>query len=136
MVEAARQSLGGLAAAAPKWRERLAAPRLRTATGAVLVLAAGSLLLRAWRRRRGRTPAATRAYLALRRTLARSQGAVPASTAPAEVARRVAKAFPGSADDARRVVALYCASAFGGRTLDREAERDLARRVRRVRRLA
>ena len=81
-------------------------------------------------------PAPTRAYLALRRLLARRRGALPQSVPPAEVARLFAAELPEGGADAERVVAIYCASAFGGSRLRPEVERELGDRMRRLKKLA
>ncbi len=81
-------------------------------------------------------PAPTRAYLALRRLLARRRGALPPSVPPAEVARLFAAEIPEGGADAERVVAIYCASAFGGSRLRPEVERELGDRMRRLKKLA
>jgi hypothetical protein len=75
---------------------------------------------------------ATQAYVALRRLLARKSGVVAPSTPPAEVARLFAEAVPGSREDARAVVAVYCASAFGGVEPGPDVVRQLTERVRRL----
>jgi hypothetical protein len=87
-------------------------------------------------RARRRHGPATQAYVALRQLLARKGTAIGPSTPPAEVARLVAETVPGSREDARAVVAIYCASAFGGVELDADDVRRLGRRVRRLRKLA
>jgi len=81
------------------------------------------------------TPAA-KAYLVLRRLLAKRRGFVPDSVAPAEVARLFAREVPPGAGDARAVVDTYCASAFGGVDPGPEERRELRARVRRLKRLA
>ena len=86
--------------------------------------------------RRPVIPPATRAYLALRRSLAHRLGSVPAAVPPAEVARLFQVSVPASADDARAVVEAYCESAFGGRATDAAAARELKERVKRIRKLA
>jgi transglutaminase-like putative cysteine protease len=103
------------------------------------VLAAGLLAWLLWRgafRPGKRHGPATQAYVALRGMLARKGAPVPPSTPPAEVARLFAEAVPGSREDARAVVAVYCASAFGGVALEPADVRRLSERVRRLRKLA
>ncbi len=93
----------------------------------------GWLIWRVLARARKRHDPATQAYIALRHLLARKGAAVPASTPPAEVARLFAETIPGSRDDARAVVAVYCASAFGGVEPEPEDVRRLGEHVRRLR---
>jgi len=81
-------------------------------------------------------PPPTRAYLALRRLLARRRGALAPSVPPAEVARLFATEVPEAGADAARVVAIYCASAFGGSRLRPEVEQELGERLRRLKKLA
>ncbi len=136
-VESMRQSFADAAAALASMRDSardlLSA---RTAAGLLAAAALAWMLVRFARRAVVRTPAATRAYLALRRLLSRRRGPLAPSVPPAEVARLLAEELPESRDDAEAVVAIYCASAFGGSRLRPGAERDLAERVRRLRRLA
>ncbi|HEY6065592.1 MAG TPA: DUF4129 domain-containing protein, partial [Thermoanaerobaculia bacterium] len=86
--------------------------------------------------RRPGIPAATRAYLALRRLLARRIGSIGPGVAPAEVARLFEAASPASAADARAVVEAYCESAFGGRSTEPATARELRERLRRLRKIA
>jgi len=86
--------------------------------------------------RRPAIPPATRAYLAVRRVLARRVGSVPPAVAPAEVARLLEASAPASVDDARAVVNAYCESAFGGRATDAATARELKERVKRLKKLA
>jgi len=134
--DAARERLSGVAGSASEWKGTLSLPGLRRGFLAIAGAAAIAILFREWRRRRQQVPAATRAYLALRRLLARRIGHVSPATAPDEVARRLAEALPGADDDVRSVVRLYEASAFGGRDLDAEEEQDLERRLHRLKKLA
>jgi protein-glutamine gamma-glutamyltransferase len=103
-----------------------------------VVLVAGLLALAYEFLRRSTAVASppTRAYLALRRLLARRRGALPASMPPAEVARLFAADVPEGGADADRVVAIYCASAFGGAPLRPEVETELRERMRKLRKLA
>jgi hypothetical protein len=48
----------------------------------------------------------------------------------------LAREAPEGADDARAVVEIYCASAFGGVEPGPEGVRELSARVRRLKRLA
>ena len=96
----------------------------------------GLLALKGFRRRRPAIPPATRAYIALRRTLAQKLGSLAPAVPPAEVVRLFAEAAPGSDADAGAVVEAYCESAFGGRTTDPVVARELRERMRRLKRLA
>jgi transglutaminase-like putative cysteine protease len=136
-VEAVRESMGSAAGRLTALSQS-ARSLASAATAAMLLCAAGLawLLLRgvsAWRA--GVAPA-THAYLSLRRLLGRRKGPVAPSVPPAEVARLFAEEVPAGRDDAAAVVAVYCASAFGGIEPGREELSDLAYRVRRLRRLA
>lgn len=137
-IDAARQTLGGAAEAVLNWKESLKGLFATRPGAAALALAALLLAALAFRlrRRRIRMPAPTRAYLALRRIAARRVGAVSPAMAPAGVARLVADALPLGRADAFAIVEAYCASAFGGRPGDAAAERDLAERLRRLKKLA
>jgi hypothetical protein len=122
---------------------RAAARDIVTGQNAALVLVVAGLAFLLLRRRRERRPggvrrvtAAARAYLVLRRLLAKRRGFVPDSVAPAEVARLFAREVPPGARDARAVVETYCASAFGGVEPGPEERRELRARVRRLKRLA
>ena len=135
-VETARESLAAAAGslAALKDSARDVSPAALAA-----VLGAGLLGWTIWRRlskTRKRHGPATQAYLALRHLLARKRGAVLPSTPPAEVARLFAETVPESREDARAVVAVYCASAFGGIEPGPDAVRQLSERVRRLKKLA
>ncbi len=134
--EAARESLSDAAVnlAALRQSARDVSP---SALAAVLGTAlAGWLIWRGLGRTRRRHGPATQAYVGLRRLLARRGAAVPASAPPAEVARLFAETVPGSREDARAVVAIYCASAFGGVELAADDVRRLSERMRRLRKLA
>jgi hypothetical protein len=119
---------------------RAAAARFATAQNAGLILVGVGLVWLAWRHRRdtrgGRATPAARAYLALRRLHAKRRGFVPDSVPPAEVARLFGREVPPAAGDARAVVEIYCASAFGGVEPGPEERRELRERVRRLKRLA
>jgi hypothetical protein len=135
-IEAARESLGeaanSLTAFGRSARELLSPANAAGLLG--LMLAAWLLARLLLRRRRATTPE-TRAYLALRDLLAR-RGPVSDATPPAEVARLLAEQAPEGRDDAAAVVSIYCASAFGGVEAGAEERRDLAKRVRRLKKLA
>jgi transglutaminase-like putative cysteine protease len=137
--------------AAEAMRERLsdAAAKLASFRGAArewisipslvaLLLVAGLLGLAYEFLRRSSAVASppTRAYLSLRRLLVRRRGALPPSVPPAEVARLFAAEVPEARADAARVVAIYCASAFGGSHLRPEVEEELRERMRRLKKLA
>ena len=135
-VEAARESLGAAASSLTSFGR--SARELLTPSNAAGFLAVG---LAAWllarlllRRRGGKTPE-TRAYLALRDLLAR-RGPVSDATPPAEIARRLAEQAPEGREDADAVVSLYTASAFGGVEAGEEERRELAARLKRLRKLA
>ncbi len=135
--ETARERVQGIAGAASSgWRGVVDAPAARLVFGIAVGLAAAGILMREILRRRGRLGPATKAYVAARGLLARRAGFVSPATPPAEVARRLATLLPDGADDAREIVSVYTASAFGGRAVDRATEEDLRRRLRRLRKLA
>jgi hypothetical protein len=132
-----RESLGAAASSLTALRQ---SARGLLSSGTVAGVVSASLLswllvLLARRRRRAAAPA-TRAYLALRRLLARRRGSVSAATPPEEVARLLAEEVPSALDDASAVVSIYCASAFGGLEPDAAGRRELAERLKRLRRLA
>lgn len=102
----------------------------------ILGLAALGLFALRGARRRPAIPPATRAYIALRRTLARRVGSLAPAVPPAEVVRLFASSAPGSAEDARAVVQAYCESAFGGRATDPSIARELGERMKRLKKLA
>ena len=137
VVEAVRESMGSAVS-------RLAllgqtARDFMSAGTAAIVLAAALLawlLLRGISASRGARSPATQAYLALRRLLSRRRGSVAASVPPAEVARLFGEEVPEGREDAAAVVAIYCASAFGGIPPGAVTVRELSRRVRRLRKLA
>jgi len=136
-IESARESFSD-AAAALSFLRRSAREALwpEAAAGALLALLLGALFARAFLRRRQALAPATRAYVALRRALTRRRGQIPPSTPPAEVARLFAEAVPEAREDAAAVVAVYCASAFGGIAPGPEAVRQLDARLRRLKKLA
>ena len=138
VFDAARQKLGGAAESLVSWTDKLKGLFVsRPLTAAAGVLAAALLVAFARRLvKRVPLPATTRAYLALRRLVARRAGAVAPSVAPAEVARLFASARPQGRGDAFAIVDAYCASAFGGRPVDADTQRDLAVRLRRLKKLA
>ncbi|HJW13690.1 MAG TPA: DUF4129 domain-containing protein, partial [Thermoanaerobaculia bacterium] len=97
-------------------------------------IAAFALVRRAGRR--APASAATKAYLVLRRILTRRTGTLAPSVPPLEVARLFGETVPEAREDAAAVVSLYCSASFGGRSLSPEAGRDLADRVKRLKKLA
>jgi transglutaminase-like putative cysteine protease len=137
VVEAVRESMGS-AASRLTALSRSARSLASGATGAMLLCAAGLawLLLRGVSSFRRAASPATHAYLSLRRLLGRRKGPVAPSVPPAEVARLFAEEVPAGRDDAAAVVAVYCASAFGGIEPEPATVRELSRRVRRLRKLA
>ncbi len=136
-VETARESLAAAAASLASLkasaRDALSPSVLAGFLAAGLT---GVLVLRLLARGRAQRGPATRAYLALRQMLARKRGMVADSTPPEEVARLFAEQVPAARDDARAVVTIYCASAFGGVEPGPEVVRQLAERVRRLKKLA
>ena len=134
--EAARESLADAAVSLAALRQSA-----RDVSPSAMAAVLGAALLawaiwRALRRTRMRHGPATRAYVVLRQLLARRGAAVASSTPPAEVARLFAETVPGSREDAGAVVAVYCASAFGGVEPGPEDVRRLSERLRRLRKLA
>ncbi len=134
-LESARQGIGGAAERLGSWKGA-GGRDLYLGLAAVGGIAALAALLKSGRGRRRLVPSTTRAYLALRRLLARRLGRLSPSVPPAEVARLFAAAVPAGAEDARAVVALYCESAFGGRETEKTMEAELLGRLRRLRKLA
>ncbi len=135
-VEAARESLGEAASSLTSFGR--SARELLTPSNAAGLLAVGLaawLLARLLLRRRGGNTPETRAYLALRSLLAR-RGPVSDATPPAEIARLLAERAPEGRDDADAVVSIYCASAFGGLEAGEDERRELAERLKRLRKLA
>jgi protein-glutamine gamma-glutamyltransferase len=136
VVDLARDSVGAMTGRIAELRDTLRdALSPAAAAGFLAAGLIGALLLRLFGRRERRSPA-TRAYLALRRLTACRSRAIRPATPPAEVARLFARDLPNGAEDARTVVEVYCASAFGGIDPDEEGVRDLSRRLRRLRKLA
>lgn len=135
-LEAARQSLGRAAERLDSLKQLVTGRRAREAgagAAALLLLVGLFVALRRLSRQVASAPA-TRAYVTLRRLLARRVGALSPALAPAEVARLFAEAVPPAREDAHAVVDVYCAAEFGGRPLDVSAVTDLAERVRRLKR--
>jgi transglutaminase-like putative cysteine protease len=137
VVEAVREGLGS-AAGRLAGLGKTVRDSFSPATAALVVAGALLVWLLARERlavRRAVSPA-TRAYLALRRMLSRRKGALTPSVPPAEVARLFAEEVPAGRDDAAAVVEIYCASAFGGVDPGPEGVRELAFRLRRLKKLA
>ena len=137
VAEAMREKFADAAATLANVK-RSAREMLSLQSAIAIVLVAGLLALAyTFLRRTGVVaPPPTRAYLALRRLLARRRGALAPSVPPAEVARLFATEVPEAGADAARVVAIYCASAFGGSRLRPEVEQELGERLRRLKKLA
>ncbi len=133
-LDSARQGIDRTASMLASWKGDW-----KTAAGSAgfWVLAVGAiavlwLLLDARRRNRARVPAATRAYLLVRRMLERRMGFLSPAVPPAQVARLMGESVPQSREDARAIIGLYCASTFGGVEPDEGALEDLTERVRRL----
>jgi hypothetical protein len=138
LAEVFRDSFGNTARSLKFWKGNPGGgvfPGGAKAVVVVLGLAALGLFALKGARRRPAIPPATRAYLALRRMLAKKTGSVAPAVPPAEVARLFEASAPGSVDDARAVVGAYCESAFGGRTTDTATARELRERLKRLKRL-
>jgi hypothetical protein len=138
IVETIRQIAAGVGQGLASWKDLFRAKELRRtafAAGIVLLAVFAFVLLRR-AARRASASAATRAYLALRGLLAARIGGLSPSVPPFEVARLFGNAIPPARGDARRVVSIYCASAFGGRPVDREIEQELKERIARLKKLA
>jgi len=138
IIEAVRQVAAGASQGFGSWKDLVRGTEFRRVALAagVLLLAAAAIALVVRFSRRSSSAAPTRAYLALRRLLAARLGELSPSTPPFEVARLFEEAVPQARGDARRVVSIYCASVFGERAVDREAERELKERVTRLKKLA
>ncbi len=136
VVEAVREGLGS-AAGRLSGLGRFARDSFTPSTAGLLfatALVAWLLVRGVFAPGRPLTPA-TRAYLALRRLLSRRRGAVPASVPPQEIARLFGEEVPAAREDAAAVVAVYCASTFGGISPRVEELTELRRRLRRLRSL-
>ena len=138
IFEIVRQAATDVGRSLASWRELFQGRQLRRAgtVAGILLLAVAAFVLARRAARRAAAAAPTKAYLALRRLLAARLGSLSPAVPPFEVARLFEEKVPAGKDDARRVVSLYCASAFGGRPLPDDAEQDLKDRIRRLRKLA
>ncbi|HEV8609494.1 MAG TPA: DUF3488 and transglutaminase-like domain-containing protein [Thermoanaerobaculia bacterium] len=138
LTEAFRDSFSNAAHSMSFWKGRPTGVLPGGAKVAIVLFALAVLGLLAARgiSRRPGIPPATRAYLALRRLLAKRVGSVGPGVAPAEVARLFEVSAPASADDARAVVEAYCENAFGGRSTEPGTARELRERLRRLKKLA
>jgi transglutaminase superfamily protein/transglutaminase TgpA-like protein len=138
IIETIRQAAAGAGQGLASWKDLLRARELRRAgfAAGLAVIAVLVFLLRRRASRRTKASAATRAYLVLRRLVAARIGGLSPAIPPFEVARLFGRAVPPASGDARRVVSIYCASAFGGRVLTPEEERELKERMTRLKKLA
>jgi transglutaminase-like putative cysteine protease len=137
-LDTARQGLDRTTSALASWKDNW---RVVSASAGRWLFAAAIgvalwLLVAGYRGRLSRVPPATRAYLAVRELLERRLGLLAPSVPPAEVARLLGESAPQVAEDADRVIDVYCASAFGGIAPDTGTLADLTERVRRMRKLA
>jgi transglutaminase-like putative cysteine protease len=134
VLDAARQEFDRTASSLISWKENwrgLSASAGRWMFGLAAAVALW-LLLAGYRGRLSNLPPATRAYLAARQLLERRLGFLSPSVPPAEVARLLGQSAPEAAEDSRRVVHVYCASAFGGIRPDEKTLADLRERVQRL----
>jgi hypothetical protein len=138
VIEAVRQALADAGHGLASWRDLLRGRQVRDvgAAAAILLLAAAVFAVARRAIARSAATAPTRAYVALRCLLAARLGALSPAVPPFEVARLFQRHVPAGHEDARRVVAIYCASAFGGRPLSRADEQDLKDSLMRIKRLA
>jgi hypothetical protein len=109
---------------------------IEAAAGLVAAGATGWLVWFLVARVGDRRDPATRAYLGLRSLAARRGERVLPSTPPAEVVRFFARRSPEQGREAEAVVETYCARVFGGIRPDTETERELGRRLRRLRKIS
>jgi protein-glutamine gamma-glutamyltransferase len=137
LTEAFRDSFSNAARSMTFWKGRPTGVLPGGAKVVIVLFALAVLGLVAARgiSRRPSVPPTTRAYLALRRLLARRVGRVGPAVAPAEVARLFEAAAPAAGEDARAVVRTYCESAFGGRSTDPATARELRERLKRLRKI-
>ncbi len=138
ILDAARQAVADAGRSLATWQDLFRGRELRRAgaVAGILLLAAAAFVLARRAMRRAAAAAPTKAYLALRRLLAARLGSLSPAVPPFEVARLFEEKVPAGKDDARGVVSIYCASAFGGRPLPDKAEQDLKDRIRRLKKLA
>ncbi len=137
LIEAVREAVAQAGEGFASWKDFVGGRDFRRAgaVAGILLLAAAVLLYARRAARRAAAAAPTRAYLALRRLVSARIGAISPSVPPFEVARLVGKAVPPASGDARRVVSIYCASAFGGQESGREIERELSERIKRLKKI-
>ncbi len=138
VFEAARQTLSHAADRVSSWRELLRGQgaAVGTTVAGVVLAALAAAVLAGRRFRRRSLPPGKRAYLALRRLLARRIGTLSPALPPAEIARLCAAAIPAAEKDARAIVDVYCRSEFGGERLSDDEAREISERIRRLRKLA
>jgi transglutaminase-like putative cysteine protease len=138
VIEAVRQALADAGHGLASWRDLLRGRQVRDVGAAAAILLLAAAVFAVFRRAIARSAATapTRAYVALRCLLAARLGALSPAVPPFEVARLFQRHVPAGHEDARRVVAIYCASAFGGRPLSRADEQDLKDSLMRIKRLA
>jgi protein-glutamine gamma-glutamyltransferase len=138
LTEAFRDSFSNAVRSMTFWKGRPTGVLPGGAKVAIVLFALAVLGLVAARgiARRPAIPPTTRAYLSLRRLLAKRVGRVGPAVAPAEVARLFEAAAPAAAEDARAVVETYCESAFGGRSADPATARELRERLRRLKKIS
>nr|MDQ5871838.1 transglutaminase domain-containing protein [Acidobacteriota bacterium] len=138
LSEAFRDSFGGASRSMSFWKGKTGGVFPGGAKVIVLLLGLAVLGLFALKgaRRRPAIPPATRAYLALRRLLAKKLGNLAPAVPPAEVVRLFTTSDPGFGEDARAVVEAYCENAFGGRETDASVARELRERVKRLKKIA
>ena len=136
-VDAARESIAAAAGRFVALRDSLREGFSAAAAAGLLAAGAtGWLLWSVLRRGLDRRDTATSVYMGLRRLAMRRGDKVFPSTPPAEIVRLFAARSEEAGREAGVVVETYCASAFGGIRPGRDAERDLERRLRRLRKIS
>jgi protein-glutamine gamma-glutamyltransferase len=138
LTEAFRETVSNAARSMTFWKGLPTGALPGGAKVAIVLFALAVLGLLAARgiSRRPGVPSTTRAYLALRRLVAKRVGRIGPAVAPAEVVRLFEDSAPASADDARAIVEAYCENTFGGRSTEPATARELRERLRRLRRLS
>lgn len=137
-LDAARQSVGSAVEKVGRVGRFWKAHRpeiVRYAAGGAAILILIGLLGRRYGRRARMAPT-TRAYVALRRLLARRMGGLSPAVPPAEVARLFAEQVPEGEADARALVTAYCETAFGGRPSNEETDAEIRERLKKLKKLA